>query len=93
MDKVTIEISAKWQRLVKSPLMWVIWSLQGVAITFAPLFIYWSGSGKFFPGISWWAVPLCFALVFLIPAFYFWLGAEVIRELRKRGSVAEAESP
>jgi hypothetical protein len=85
LEKVTIEIDTKWLRLVRSPWMWVIWALQGVSITFAPLFLYWSGSGKFFPTLSWLAVPLCFVLIFLIPAFYFWLGSEVIRELRKIG--------
>ena len=85
MEKVTIEIDTKWLRLVRSPLMWVIWTLQGVSISFAPLFLYWSGSGKFFPSLTWLAVPLCFAIIFLIPAFYFWLGSEVIGELRKIG--------
>ena len=85
MAKVTIELNSKWLRLARSPLIWVIWTFQAVSITFAPLFLYWSGSGKFFPSLSWLAVPLCFALIFLIPGFYFWLGAEVIRELRKQG--------
>lgn len=83
MEKVTIEIDTKWLRLVRSPLMWVIWTLQGVSITFAPLFLYWSGEGKFFPSLRWLTVPLCFAIIFLIPFFYYMLGSEVVRELRK----------
>lgn len=93
MDKVTIELNSRWLRLVRSPLIWVIWTLQGVSITFAPLFLYWSGNGKFFPSLSWLAVPLCFALIFLIPAFYFWLGAEVIQELRKHGDRVRFDGP
>jgi ABC-type transport system involved in multi-copper enzyme maturation permease subunit len=85
MDKVTIELNSKWLRIVRSPLIWVIWTFQGVSITMAPLFLYWSGSGKLFPSLNWLVVPLCFALIFLIPAFYIWLGAEVIKELRKHG--------
>jgi hypothetical protein len=84
MAKVTIELNSGWLRLVRSPLMWVIWSLQGVSITFAPLFLYWSGRGWFFPDWNWLAVPLCFAVIFLIPAFYFYLGSAVIKELRQR---------
>ncbi len=83
MDKVTIELDSRWRRLVRSPLMWVIWALQGVSISFAPLFLYWSGRGWFFPDWSWLAVPLCFAVIFLIPAFYFYLGSAVIRQLRQ----------
>jgi hypothetical protein len=92
MDKVTIELNSKWLRLVRSSLIWVIWTLQAVSITFAPLFLYWSGSGKFLPSLSWFAVPHCFALIFLIPAFYFWLGAEVIQELRKHGDRARVDA-
>ena len=83
MEKVTIELNSRWLGLVRSPLMWVIWALQGVSITFAPLFLYWSGRGKFFPDWSWLAVPLCFAVIYLIPAFFFFLGNKVIQEVRQ----------
>lgn len=83
MDKVAIQIDSKWLRIVRSPLWWVVASLQGVSVTFAPLFLYWSGKGQFFPKAEWIIVPSCFAVIFLVGFFYFWLGGEVIRELRK----------
>jgi len=47
METVTIEIDSKWVKLVRSPLYWIVAALQGVSITFAPLFLYWSGKGIF----------------------------------------------
>jgi hypothetical protein len=88
MGKVSIEIDSKWVRRVKSPLMWVVGTLQGVSITFAPLFLYWSGTGTFYPKERWIIVPLCFASIILVGAFYIWLGCEVIRELRKQGGMS-----
>jgi hypothetical protein len=58
-------------------------SLQGVAVTFAPLFLYWSGKGFFSPEENRFVVPLCFATIFLVGMFYMLLGSGVIRELRK----------
>jgi hypothetical protein len=83
MDKVTIQIDSKWVRIVRSPLFWVVGALQGVSLTFAPLFLYWSGKGRFFPEAEWIIVPSCFAVIFLVGLFYLRLGGEVIRELRK----------
>jgi hypothetical protein len=83
MGKVTIEIDSKWLRIVRSPLMWIVAALQGVSITFAPLFLYWSGKGHFYRGSEWFIVPLCFASIFLVGLFYMRLGGEIIRELRK----------
>jgi hypothetical protein len=84
MDKVTIELDAKWVRQVNSPYMHIVWAFQGVAITFAPLFLFWAGTGNFFSGYKLIVVPLCFAAVYLIPMFYYRLGAAVIKELRKQ---------
>ena len=84
MDKVTIEIDSKWVKIVHSPLYWVVATLQGVAITFAPLFLYWSGRTSFFGGFEWIVVPSCFAVILLVGGFYIWLGGAVIRELRKQ---------
>ena len=84
MEKITIEIDAKWRRLVRSPLYYVVAALQGVAISFAPLFLYWSGKGSFFPGSEWFVVPACFAMIFFVPLFYYRLGAAVVKELRKQ---------
>jgi len=40
MDKVTIEINSKWVRIVRSPLYWIVAALQGLSVSFAPLFLY-----------------------------------------------------
>lgn len=82
MDKVTIQIDSKWVKVVRSPLWWIVAALQGVSITFAPLFLYWSGQGRFFPSAKWIVVPVCFGVIFVVGFFYLSLGGEVIRALR-----------
>ncbi len=84
MSNVTIEINSNWVRVVRSPVYWVVASLQGVSISFAPLFLYWSGKGDYFPGLRMVVTPLCFAIIFGVQLFYFLLGAAVIKELRQR---------
>ena len=83
MSKVTVEVDSRWVKIVRSPLYWVVAALQGVAISFAPLFLYWSGKGFFPPGENRFLVPLCFATIFFVGMFYMVLGSGVIRELRK----------
>jgi len=80
MEKVTIEISTRWGRLVRSPFMLIIAALQGVSISFAPLLLYWSGKGEFYPD-SQWLVPVLFAIAYLVPLFYFFIGGPVVNEL------------
>jgi hypothetical protein len=58
--------------------------LTGVAVSFAPLFLYWCGQGKPFHDDEWFVMPLCFAVIFLVPLVYFRLGSEVAKELRKK---------
>jgi len=48
MEKVTIEIDSTWAKIARSPLYFVIVALQGVSVSFAPLFLYWSGKGGYF---------------------------------------------
>ena len=81
--KITVEINPTWARMVRSPIYYIVAALTGVSITFAPLFLYWSGKGKFFPSYAGFVVPLCFAVIFLIPSFYMWLGSIVVKELRR----------
>jgi len=80
--KVTIEVDSAWVKIVRSPIYYVIAALTGVSISFAPLFLYMSAKGKFFPNYEWLAVPLCFAVVVVVPFFYMRLGSLVIKELR-----------
>ena len=63
MDKVTIEIDSRWVKIVHSPLYWIVAALQGVSITFAPLFLYWSGKGMFHHGSEGLIVPSCFVRI------------------------------
>ena len=83
MPMAAIEIDAKWVKIVRSPLYWIVATLQGVSLTFAPLFLYWSGKGTFFHGSEWIIVPSCFAVILLVGVFYMLLGSTVISELRK----------
>jgi hypothetical protein len=84
MDKVTIEIDSRWVKIVRSPLYWIVAALQGVSITFAPLFLYWSGKGMFHHESEWLVVPSCFAVILVVGFFYMLLGGAVIGELRKK---------
>jgi len=84
MEKVTIEIDSTWAKIARSPLYFVIVALQGVSVSFAPLFLYWCGKGGYFQGYERIVGPLCFAVIFLVPLFYFRLAGPVIRELRRK---------
>jgi hypothetical protein len=80
---VSVEIDPRWAKIVRSPVYVVVSALTGVSVTFAPLFLYWSGKGRFFPGYEWLVVPTCFAVIFLVSSFYFVLGSKVARKLRE----------
>ena len=86
MAKVTVvvEIDSIWVQVVHSPIYWIIATLTGVAITFAPLFLYWCGKGTFFPGTEWIVVPACFVVIYLVGMFYTALGSSVVAALRKK---------
>lgn len=84
MDKVSVEIDSRLVKIARSPVYLIIAALQGISISFAPLFLYWSGRGNYFNGLEWVVVPLCFAVIFLVSGFYFWLGSSVIRQLRQK---------
>jgi hypothetical protein len=83
MESVTIQIGAKWARLARSPVYWIVAALQGVSVTFAPLFLYWSGRGGYSLGSEWVIVPLCFGVMYLVPLFHFQFSNRVIEELRR----------
>ncbi len=87
MGKVTIEVDSKWVKIVHSPLFWIMGSMQGLAIGFAPLFLYFAGKGMLPRGFNWIVVPLCFAVIWLVGLFYTRLGGEVMAELRKMPKV------
>lgn len=59
MSKVTVDIGPMWARIVRSPVFFIVAALQGVSVSFAPLFLYWSGQHRFYQGYEWFTVPLC----------------------------------
>jgi hypothetical protein len=84
-EKITIEIDRKWVRRVKSPWYWLVAALTGVSVSFAPLFLYQCGKGEYpYSEISWWLAPSCFAVIYLVPSFYFWLANEVIADINRQ---------
>jgi len=84
MEKVTIEIDSRWVKIVHSPLYWIVAALQGVSVTFAPMFLYWSGKGMFDRQFKWLVVVACYGVIFLVGFFYMLLGGAVVGELRKK---------
>ena len=89
---VTVEIDSSWVKFVRSPAFIVVSELSGVSISFAPYFLYLSGQGRFYHGRERLIVPLCFAVIYLVPFVYFRLGSAVIKELRKHEAVAADSS-
>jgi hypothetical protein len=83
MESVTIQIGATWASIARSPVYWIIAALQGVSVTFAPLFLYWSGRGGYSLGYEWVVVPVCLAVMYLVPLFHFQFSNRVIEELRR----------
>ena len=81
--KVTVEINSKWVKVARSPIYFILSGLTGVSVTFAPLFLYWSGKGTFYHGYERVVVPLCFAVIYFVPVLYFALGNAVVKELRQ----------
>jgi hypothetical protein len=81
---VAIEINPKLVQIVRSPIYFLATGLMGVSVTFALLFLYWSGQGRFFPDFEWIIVPLCFAVIFCVSVFFFALGQSVAEALRRR---------
>ena len=81
--KVTVEISPILVKITRSPIYVVISALSGVSMSFAPLFLYWTGKGKFFPGYERFVVPLCFVVIYCVPGFYYLLGVRLAKEVRQ----------
>ena len=93
--KVTVDVGPTWVKIAHSPIYFIATTLAGISVSFAPLFLYWSGKGKFYPGYEWIIVPLCFAVICLVPGFYYHLGGLVAKELRQNptSSLTNGSSP
>jgi hypothetical protein len=83
MQNMTVEISSKWVSVIRSPLMWLVWALQGVSVSFAPLFLFWSGKGLFPTWARWPTILTCFAVIWFEGVFFMALANHVIGQLRK----------
>jgi hypothetical protein len=93
MTTVTVEIDSRLAWFVRSRAFTVVAGLQGVCVSFAPLFLYWCGQGRFYRGYERFVVPSCFAIICLVPLVYFRLGGAVANELRKKKDPKLADSP
>jgi hypothetical protein len=82
MNTVSIEMDSRWVKIARSPVYFIVVAFQGVSITFAPLFLYWAGRGNGSPLERF--VPLFFAVIVLVPGFYFYLGRSVLLQLRRK---------
>jgi len=56
--RVTVEIGPTWTRVVRSPIYLIVAALTDVSVSFAPLFLYWSGKGEFYPHYARIIVPV-----------------------------------
>ena len=88
-EKITIELDSKWARRVKSPLYWIVCALTGVSFVAAPRYLYQCGQGKFEED-SWWLVPVCFAVIYLVALFYISLAGEVIASIYRQTTAPRA---
>jgi uncharacterized YccA/Bax inhibitor family protein len=84
--KITVEIDPILVKIACSPIYFIASALTGVSVSFAPLFLYLSGKGEFYPKYQRIVVPLCFAVICLVLLFYFRLGSVVVKELRRTQS-------
>ena len=93
MESVTVQVDDRLVRMARSPLYWIVAALQGVAATFAPLFLYWSGKGGYFAGMESLVALVCFGVILLVSLFHFQFSGVLLRELRKPRDAADAASP
>ena len=81
MNKVTIQLDSSWVKVVHSTKFKVVMALQGVSVTFAPLFLFWSGNDRFLDGFRWVLAIACFVIIIFVGSFNMRLGAAVLKEL------------
>ena len=81
--RVTVEVDSILVAVARSPLYTILSALTGISVTFAPLFLYWSGQGKF-DRYEKFVVPACFAVIYFVGLFYLRLGNILAKELRRR---------
>jgi hypothetical protein len=86
---VTLELNPRWVKLARSPLYFLFPAGAGVSTVFAPLFLYWSGQGRFFPGLEWLIVPSCFVVIYCVQLFFMAFGNAAVTSLRREPAEGE----
>ena len=76
-----VSISDRWVRLLRSPLFTLVEALSGIAITFAPLFLYADSVLNDSPALKRVITVCCFALIYLVPFFYMAFARSIIRQI------------
>ena len=82
-ETVMVAIDAKWLQKVRSPSFYLIATLTGVSVTFAPLCLVWCGSVSDYGLLEWIIAPLCLLTIYFVPGFYMRLAGEVLHQLMK----------
>jgi hypothetical protein len=78
---VTVEVSRFWYAAARNPIVsFVVGALTGVAITFAPIFLFFLGRGG--ADLFDWRVVACFATTYFVGMTYTALGAPIMRHAR-----------
>ena len=82
MSAVTVEVSDKWVSRVQSAQFKLVQALTGVAITFAPILLYYTAStSQFAPGTKVAIVAVCFALIYFVPLFYIAFSRSILSQI------------
>lgn len=86
MEKVSVEIDARWIRRINSKGFGIISALQGVAITFCPLYIYFAGTMGILqdhPLLKWIVLIASFATIYVVGLVHIKIATEMVTALRK----------
>lgn len=80
-ELVTVEVSRFWYAAARNPIVsFFVGTLTGVAITFAPLFLFFLGSRG--ADLFDWRVVACWATTYFVGMTYTALGAPILCHAR-----------
>jgi len=82
MATLTIQIDDKWKQRIRSPLYKVVSSMQGVALSFAPIFIYMIAKGIILKEVEWLVVPICFMIILVVGVFNLKLAQATVNGIK-----------
>jgi hypothetical protein len=87
-NTVTVEISEVWVRRLNSPLFFVVATLTGVSISFAPLGLLMLGIFNQWNVLTISGAAACFLMIYFVPLFYMRLAGQVIKQLVNKKRVS-----